>query len=116
MCKPIWADLAMTPMINIVLIQLKSPSKLLNTVKLKESWKLNNPDNFQRETTPIRKPTSPTLLTIIALIAALLACILVYQKLINKYEVNPTPSQPINICTTLSAVTKTIIKKVNKDK
>merc|ERR1712148_26667 len=81
-----------------------------------ESWKLNNPDNFQRETTPIRKPTSPTLLTIIALIAALLACILVYQKLISKYEVNPTPSQPINICTTLSAVTKNIIKKVNRDK
>jgi hypothetical protein len=41
---------------------------------------------------------SPILFTNIAFIAALLANILVYQKLINKYEDNPTPSHPINIC------------------
>jgi hypothetical protein len=31
-----------------------------------------------------------------ALMAALLACILVNQKFINKYEHKPTPSHPIN--------------------
>jgi hypothetical protein len=48
--------------------------------------------------------------------AALLANIRVYQKLINKYEHNPTPSHPINICIKLSAVTNIIINQVNKDK
>ena len=65
---------------------------------------------------PNDKPKSPILFTIIAFIAALLACILVYQKLINKYEAKPTPSQPINIWTKLLAVTSINIKKVNKDK
>jgi hypothetical protein len=51
-----------------------------------------------------------------AFIAALLACILVNQKLIKRYEHNPTPSQPINNCNKLFAVTKTSIKNVNSDK
>ena len=59
---------------------------------------------------------SPTLLTNNAFMADLLAWILVYQKLINKYEQIPTPSQPMNICTILSAVTKNSIKKVNNCK
>jgi hypothetical protein len=50
------------------------------------------------------------------LIAALLAKNLVYQKLINKYDANPTPSQPKNICKKLSDDTNINIKKVNKDK
>jgi len=62
------------------------------------------------------KPRSPTLLTSIAFIADLPACILLYQKLISKNEAKPIPSQPKNINTKLSAVTKTSIKKVNKDK
>jgi hypothetical protein len=41
-------------------------------------------------------PTSPILFIKIALIADLLACTLVYQKFINKYEDKPTPSHPIN--------------------
>jgi hypothetical protein len=45
----------------------------------------------------IIKKTSAILFIIIAFNAALLANIRVYQKLINKYEHNPTPSQPINI-------------------
>jgi hypothetical protein len=65
---------------------------------------------------PSAKPKSPTLLTSIALIAALFACKRANQKLINKYEQSPTPSQPTNICKKLSAVTKISIKKVNKDK
>ena len=40
------------------------------------------------------KLTSPTLLTIIAFNAALLAWRRVNQKFINKYETKPTPSQP----------------------
>src|SRR3546814_3532771 len=59
---------------------------------------------------------SSDLFIIIALIAALFACILVNQKLISKYEHKPTPSQPTNICNKLFAVTKISIKKVNKDK
>jgi len=64
----------------------------------------------------IKKKTSAILFIIIAFIAALTAKILVYQKLINKNEHKPTPSQPINNWRKLSAVTKTNIKKVNKDK
>jgi len=55
-------------------------------------------------------------LTINAFIAALFACTRVYQKLINKYEHRPTPSQPKNIVIKLSPVTKINIKNVNKDK
>jgi len=54
--------------------------------------------------------------TIIAFIADLFACKRVNQKLINKYEDKPTPSQPKNICKKLPAVTKSNIKKVNIDK
>jgi hypothetical protein len=46
---------------------------------------------------PIKKNISVILFITIAFKAALLAKILVYQKLINKYEHNPTPSHPINI-------------------
>ena len=53
---------------------------------------------------------------IIAFKAALLAKIRVYQKLINKKEHKPTPSQPINNCTKLSEVTSTNIKKVNSER
>lgn len=53
---------------------------------------------------------------IIAFKAALFAAMRVNQKFINKYEHNPTPSQPINNCIKLSAVTKINIKIVNKDK
>jgi hypothetical protein len=62
------------------------------------------------------KPTSPILLITIAFIADLFAWILVYQKFINKYEHNPTPSHPINNCNRLSPVTNIIMKNVNNDK
>jgi hypothetical protein len=42
------------------------------------------------------KNTSAILFITIAFNEALLANILVYQKLINKYEHKPTPSQPKN--------------------
>lgn len=44
---------------------------------------------------PNNKQTSPILLTNKALIAALTACTLENQKLINKNEKIPTPSQAI---------------------
>jgi hypothetical protein len=45
---------------------------------------------------PNKNPMSPILLTNRALRAALFAAILKNQKLINRYEQIPTPSQPIN--------------------
>jgi hypothetical protein len=50
------------------------------------------------------------------LIADLLAWIRVCQKLISKNEAKPIPSQPKNMTTKLSAVTKTSIKPVKSDK
>jgi len=65
---------------------------------------------------PKTNPTSPTLLTSIAFIADFEAWILVCQKLINKKDASPIPSQPKNITTKLSAVTKKSMKPVNKER
>jgi hypothetical protein len=65
---------------------------------------------------PINKKTSPNLLIIKALNATLLTNTQIYQKLIKKYETNPTPSQPKNINRRLLDVTKRIIKNVKRDK
>ena len=67
-------------------------------------------------TIPMVNAKSATLFTSNAFIADLFACILVYQKLINKYEHNPTPSHPKNNITKLSPVIKINIKNVNNDK
>ena len=48
--------------------------------------------------------------------AARLALIREYQKLINKKEHSPTPSQPKNICRKLSAEININIQNVNNDK
>ena len=65
---------------------------------------------------PTVNAKSATRFTINALIAALFAWILVYQKLINRYEHKPTPSQPKNKITKLSPVINNNIKNVNNDK
>lgn len=65
---------------------------------------------------PKAKPTSPTRLTNIAFIADLLAWIRVCQKPIKRKDAKPIPSQPKNINTKLSAVTRTSIKAVKRDK
>jgi len=83
-CKPIWADFAITPIISITLIQLNMFSKLEKIVRPIKELNFKRPERFHKETIPNNNPTSPTLLTTIAFIAALFACILVYQKLINK--------------------------------
>jgi hypothetical protein len=62
------------------------------------------------------RAASPNLFIIIALSEDLFASLLVNQKLINRYDDKPTPSQPINIWTTLPLVTSNIIKKVNRFK
>jgi len=62
------------------------------------------------------KKKSLILFTIIAFIADLLACSLVNQKLIKRYDDKPTPSQPKNICKKFPAVTNSNIKKVKMDR
>ena len=61
----------------------------------------------------IRKK-SPIRLIKIAFKADLLACNLVYQKLISKYEDIPTSTQPRKNCNKLSENTKLTIAKVKK--
>lgn len=58
---------------------------------------------------------SPILLKIIAFIADFVAEILVCQKLINKKEQTPIPSQPKNKTKKLSAVISINIKKVKSE-
>ena len=65
---------------------------------------------------PNARPQSPIRFITIALKADLFAKIRCDQKLINKYEDNPTPSQPKNNWIKLPEVNKITIKKVNKDK
>lgn len=65
---------------------------------------------------PKVKAKSLIRLTINAFMADLFACSRVNQKLISKYEHNPTPSQPKNNKIKLSPVIKIIIKNVNNDK
>ena len=61
------------------------------------------------------KALSPTLFKTMAFNADLVADILVCQKLINKKEQIPIPSQPTNITKKLSLLTNKNIKKVNND-
>ena len=65
---------------------------------------------------PTVNAKSATRLITNAFIAALFAWILVYQKLINKYEHKPTPSQPKNKITKLSPVINNSIKNVNNER
>src|SRR5579862_1127030 len=63
---------------------------------------------------PSVKPKSPMRLTMNALLPALAFAHSLYQKPINAYEHNPTPSQPTNISSRLSASTRVSIAKVNR--
>jgi hypothetical protein len=80
-----------------------------NTVEYSKLAKDHNIANI-----PIVKKQSPTLFVKKADKELWFAAILVNQKLTNKYEQTPTPSQPTNISKKLSPVTKIIIIKVNK--
>jgi hypothetical protein len=70
----------------------------------------------KRNAVPAIRDASPIRFKTIALSAALVAESLLFQKLINKKEHTPIPSQPKNKIKKLSLNTKTNIKKVNKDK
>jgi hypothetical protein len=72
------------------------------------------PNDHSIANIPIVKKQSPTLLVKKADIELWFAAILVNQKLTNRYEQIPTPSQPTNINKKLLAVTSVIIIKVNK--
>jgi hypothetical protein len=72
-------------------------------------------NNKKRKAHAAINALSPIRFKIIAFIAALVADSLVCQKLINKKEHIPIPSQPTNKTKKLSLATKTYIKKVNKD-
>lgn len=65
--------------------------------------------------TPVKKALSPIRFKIIAFNADLEASNLLCQKLINKKEQIPIPSQPKNKTKKLSLTTKKNIKNVNKD-
>jgi hypothetical protein len=65
---------------------------------------------------PKNKNKSLTLFTKTAFKAALFAFILEYQKLINKKEHKPTPSQPQKTNNKLSPTINKSIKKVNNNK
>ena len=65
---------------------------------------------------PNARPKSPTRFTSIALIDDFPACIRLFQKPIKRKDAKPIPSQPKNINTKLSAVTKTSINAVKSDK
>jgi len=72
------------------------------------------PNDHKIANNPTVKNVSPTLLVKKAERELWFAAILVNQKLTNKYEQTPTPSQPTNISKKLLAVTSIIIINVNK--
>ena len=124
-CKPIWADLPIAPINKREQITVKTGKSKPRKTKVELTkkgangntiWKSSDLNTKKIETIPIVKAKSATRFTTKALIAALFAWRRVYQKLISKYEHNPTPSQPRNNITKLSPVTNINIKNVNKDK
>lgn len=85
-------------------------------IKGNKDKKFNVLNSTKIKAMAINKQKSPTLLTNKAFNAALTAGIRVFQKLINKKEHNPTPSQPKNKRAKLSAVTKISIKNVKRER
>src|SRR5687767_4908741 len=77
-----------------------------------KNW--NVPNEVQIRNSPIRKPQSPTRLTMNAFFPADAADGRVNQKPISKYEQSPTSSQPTNISRKLLASTSTSMEKVNR--
>ena len=100
-CSPICADFPTAPIIRQIPMASNRRGEELATVGTiaKTVGKSNDPNPISIMNIPTATPKSPTLLTTIAFIAALLAWILVNQKFINKKEHSPTPSQPMKTCT-----------------
>jgi len=124
-CRPICADFPIAPIkrkkhIKSIFFtknhKKKTFSLRIKVTRLKTKRKFKVLKYKKIRIIAKRKKTSAILFISIAFTAAFIAKTLVYQKLINKNEQTPTPSQPIKSCKKLSAVTKTNIKNVNKDK
>jgi len=113
--RPIWADLPTAPSNkNKATISTKrGVYKGTRLVKDENSSVWNKTKVIE---IPTKKNKSPTLLIKKAFVAAFPAWARVYQNPINKYEHNPTPSQPKNKTNKLLDETRTSIKNVNKDK
>jgi hypothetical protein len=111
-CSPICADFPIAPIkmhVAIIVITgiFKKPiCKLLKNNVSSPKAPINPKTSIKEhvlkytsiEIIAKNNPKSPTLFTNMAFIADLLACIRKYQKLINKYDRNPTPSQAKNSC------------------
>ena len=122
-CRPICADFPIAPTNSRM--QASSSDDTCHPRKFivvptasgafaKTTSKSSEPKITKTAKMPRAKPKSPTRLTIKAFIAASFAVARSYQKPISRYEHKPTPSQPKNSCTKLSAVTSISIKKVNR--
>jgi len=93
----------------------KKDSFTINGIKVKTTLKSQLLKSKKRKAMAAMKALFPILFNTIAFKAALVAEIRVCQKLINKKEQIPIPSQPTNNTIKLSLATKINIKKVNKD-
>ena len=80
------------------------------------SWKSNVPRLAQSKPRPTSIPTSPTRLTMNALLAASQLTFSSYQKPISKYEQTPTSSQKMKIMKTLAEATRPSIEKQKSDR
>ena len=84
----------------------EAPAKTVSKFKLPKAAKIKN--------MPRRNPISPIRLTIKAFFAASPAGFFSYQNPIRRYEQSPTPSQPRNIKTKLSARTRLSMVKIKR--
>jgi hypothetical protein len=124
-CNPICADFPIAPINSSVQMTSNNGSSLFNIITFSSANSgatANTTSKFKLwkftyiNAIPIVKAKSAIRFITNAFIAALFACIRVDQKLINKYEHNPTPSHPKNNIKKLSPSTNTFIQHVNNDK
>ena len=109
----------MAPINKSNVISMKICSGTSNETALeKTSENFNESKKRYIRNIPRRKPTSPILLTTNAFNPAadvvLFSKSLSYQNPISRYEQRPTPSQPKNINTKLSAIMRFIIAKMKR--
>ena len=80
------------------------------------SWKPKVPRLVQSKPRPTSIPTSPTRLTMNALLAASQLTFSSYQKPISRYEQTPTSSQKMKIMKTFDEATRPSIEKQKSDR
>lgn len=114
-CRPNWADFPMAASKNSNPIRVRTVS-FMQGDKLYTVAQSRLPKVQKTPKKATLRNISPTRLTTMALMADLLACIRVNQKLISKYEETPIPSQPTNKIKQFSPATRINMKNVNIDK